>query len=73
MAGVEVILIFSDLPMFLQAVPTIDYYSPVMFSTVFKLSIQFIHQVDIAHLVTVEVVLHLTIMFRTTSQRFPFI
>ena len=30
MAGVEVILIFSDLPMFLQAVPTIDYYSPVI-------------------------------------------
>jgi len=30
MAGVEVILIFSDLPMFLQAVPAIDYYSPVI-------------------------------------------
>jgi len=26
----EVILIFSDLPMFLQAVPAIDYYSPVI-------------------------------------------
>jgi hypothetical protein len=30
MARVEVILIFSDLPMFLQAVPAIDYYSPVI-------------------------------------------
>jgi len=28
--GLEVVLIFSDLPMLLQAVPAIDYYSPVI-------------------------------------------